>query len=367
MTLKNKMKRSKKIITTLPLNVPQDQKWIFERRSVYFFPKLKIAHRKNIFLSHYGIALKYLLPIKRTLPNSWGFGKPNAGFIFQFYRKALEIYLVCKFGKSLKAIALDHSKNYLFIYSPWFGYFSWVTESLPRILEVKDRHKELTLILPESYSKLSFVMKSLELFPELKYEIIPDGIHMKVPRVVIPELKPSTYAFDPNTMQNYRAQMWIYIENMQIDIQTYDKIYVSRKKAKNRKLLNEKEVLELLAEHEFQEIAFENYSFFEQIYLMKNCKVLTGVHGAGFANIAFMGDDTALIELIKEYSSYKEERPSYWRLCSALNIDYYIEYCKPEKYGSYDLWVGVNLKADIDKFAVTLEQIKNKNLFSILS
>ena len=94
---------------------------------------------------------------------------------------------------------------------------------------------------------------------------------------------------------------------------------------------------------------------------MKNCKVLAGVHGAGFANIAFMGDNTALIELIKEYSSYKEERPSYWRLSSALNIDYYIEYCKPEKYGNYDLWVGVNLTADIDKFAVTLEQIKNKN------
>ena len=355
------MKRYKKITTTLPLNVPKDQKCVFERRSVYSFPKLRITHKKNVFLTHYGITLKYLLPIKRTLPNAWGFGKPNAGFIFQFYRKALEIYLVCKFGKSLKTIALDRNKNYLFIYSPWFGYFSWVTESLPRIIEVQNRHKELTLILPESYSKLSFVTSSLELFPDLKYEIIPDGIHMKIPKVVIPELKPFTYAFDPDTMQNYRAQMWAYIDKMHIDIPTFENIYVSRKKAKNRKLLNEKEVLYLLAEHEFQEVSFENYSFFEQVYLMKNCRILTGVHGAGFANIAFMGDNTALIELIKEYSSYKEERPSYWRLCSSLNIDYYIEYCKPEKYGSYDLWVGVNLTADIDKFAITLEQIKNKN------
>jgi capsular polysaccharide biosynthesis protein len=265
---------------------------------------------------------------------------------------------VCKFGKSLKAITLDRNKNYLFIYSPWFGYFSWVTESLPRILEVRGRHKELTLILPESYSKLSFVTNSLELFPELKHEIIPEGINMKIPKVVIPELKPFTYTFDANTMQNYRAQMWAYIDRMQIDIPTFEKIYVSRKTAKNRKLLNEKEVLDLLNGHGFQEIAFENHSFFEQIYLMKNCKVLTGVHGAGFANIAFMADNTVLIELIKEYSSYKEERPSYWRLCSALNIDYYIEYCKPERYRNYDLWIGVNLTADIDEFAQTLEQIK---------
>lgn len=351
------MKRIKRITTTLPLNVPDKQKWIFEKRSVYTFPKLKTLEKKNVFLTHYGITLKYLMPIKRTLPNAWGFGKPNAGFIFQFYRKVLEIYLVCKFGKSLKAVALDDRKNYLFIYTPWFGYFSWVTESLPRILEVRHRHKELTLILPESYSKLSFVMKSLELFPDLKHEIIPDGIHMKIPKIVIPELKPFTYTFDPDTMQKYRAQMWAYIKNMQFDIPTFDKIYVSRKKAKNRKLLNEKDVLNLLSEYGFQEVTFEKYSFYEQVYLMRNCKVLTGVHGAGFANIAFMSDNTALIELIKEYSSYKEERPSYWRLCSALNIDYYIEYCKPEKYGNYDLWVGVNLTADINHFSQTLSQL----------
>ena len=354
------MKRSKRITTTLPLNVPDKQKWIFEKRSVYTFPKLKTLEKKNVFMTHYGITLKYLMPIKRTLPNAWGIGKPNAGFIFQFYRKVLEIYLVCKFGKSLKAITLDHNKKYLLVYSAWFGYFSWVTESIPRILEVQERHQELTLILPEFYSKYPFVLQSLAQFPELKIQIIPDGIHMNIPNVVIPQLKPFTYAFDPDTMQNYRAQMWIYIDNMQFDIPTYDKIYVSRKMAKNRKLLNEPEILKLLGEHGFHEVAFENYSFYEQVYLMKNCQILTGVHGAGFANISFLGDNTALIELIKEYSSYKEERPSYWRLCSALNIDYYIEYCTPEKYGNYDLWVGVNLTADIDKFAETLDRVKNK-------
>ncbi len=29
---------------------------------------------------------------------------------------------------------------------------------------------------------------------------------------------------------------------------------------------------------------------------------------------------------------------------SALNIQYYIQYCKPKEYGNYDLWVGVDLK-----------------------
>ena len=160
-------------------------------------------------------------------------------------------------------------------------------------------------------------------------------------------------------MKEYRQIMWDFISDLKIDIPTFDRIYVSRKKAKSRKLTNEKEVLEVLQKNNFQEVNFEDYNFYEQIYLMKNCSILCGVHGAGFANIAFMKEETTLVELIKEYSSYREERPSYWRLCSALNIHYYIEYCKPIKYGKYDLWVSVDLIANITTLKNTIEKITN--------
>ena len=90
---------------------------------------------------------------------------------------------------------------------------------------------------------------------------------------------------------------------------------------------------------------------------MKHCNILAGVHGAGFANIAFMAENSSLFELIKEYTSYKEERPSYWRLCSALRIDYYIQYCEPKEYGNYDLWVGVDLKVNINELEDNLNNI----------
>lgn len=347
----------KKIKTRLPINITPDILRIFERREYYKMPELKVKEKKNVFLTHYGIALKNLCLISHTLPNAWGIKKPNAGFIFQFLKKGIETFLVCKYGKSLKSIKLDKSKKYLFVYSPWFGYFSWVTESLPRIISVIDDHSNLTLILPETYSKKSFVKESLKMFPNLKHEIIPDGVHMQVPHMVIPELKPFTYVFDPETMKSFRNWVWAYVDSLNLNIQTYERIYVSRKYAKNRKLINEEEVLKLLSKDGFHEIAFEDYSFFEQIYLMKNCKILAGVHGAGFANIAFMKSGSSLIELIKEYSSYKEERPSYWRLCSAINIDYYIEYCKPKEYGNYDLWVGVDLIANLNSIETTIQKV----------
>ena len=320
-------------------------------------PVLKVKTLNNVFLTHGGILLKNILPVKRSLPNAYGFGKPNAGFILQFYRKAIEIYLVCKYGKSLTAVKLDGDKNYLFVFSPWFGYFSWVTESLPRIYSVEKMHKELTLILPESYSKKKFVMNSLEMFPNLKYEIIPEGIHMEIPKLTLPELKPFTYTFDPKTMKDYRQKVWDYVDSLKIDIETYDKIYVSRKMAKNRMLVNDQEVLDVFSNYNYKELCFEEYTFFEQVYLMKNCKVLAGVHGAGFANVCFMPENAVLLEMIKEYSSYKEERPSYWRLCSAIDISYYIQYCKPVEYGDYDLWVGVDLIVDIKELESNMKLI----------
>ena len=338
----------KKIKTRLPQNIGTEFKHIFERRSRYLYPKLKVKIKQNVFLSHYGIMLKNFILVRRTLPNAWHFKKPNAGFIFQFYRQAIETYLVCRFGKSLKYKTLDREKNYLFIYSPWFGYFSWVTETLPRIIRTESQHEKLTLILPESYSKKRFVKDSLKLFPKLDYEIITEGVHMFIPRVTIPELKPLTYIFDPEEMQAYRNHIWKKIEDLNLTIDTFDRIYVSRSQAKNRKIINNDEVETAFINHGFKVLNFEDYSFFEQVYLMRKCKILSGVHGAGFANIAHMAEGSKLFELIKEYSSYHEERPSYWRLCSALNIDYFIQYCKPKEYGNYDLWVSVDLIIDIE-------------------
>ena len=348
------------IKTSLPQNIGTEFKHIFERRRQYHYPKLKVKIKQNVFLSHYGIMLKKLIPVRRTLPNAWHFKKPNAGFIFQFYRQAIETYLVCRFGKSLKYRTLDREKNYLFIYSPWFGYFSWVTETLPRIIRTESQHEKLTLIVPESYSKKRFVTDSLRLFPKLRHEIIPEGIHMFIPRVTIPELKPLTYVFDPEEMQAYRNHIWKKIEDLNINIETFDRIYVSRSKAKNRKIVNNDEVETTFINNGFKVLNFEDYSFYEQVHLMKHCKILAGVHGAGFANIAYVPEKSKLFELIKEYSSYHEERPSYWRLCSALNIDYFIQYCKPKEYGNYDLWVSVDLIVDIQLLNDNLNLINNE-------
>ncbi|TNF04194.1 MAG: glycosyltransferase family 61 protein [Deltaproteobacteria bacterium] len=347
-----------KVNTVLPRNLEGKELSLFVKRKYYTLPKLKAKFRKNLFITHYGIAMKGLFPVRRTLPNTLGFfTKPNAGFFFKFWRKGIETFLVAKYGKSLKCITLSTEKTYLFAHSPWFGYFSWVTESLPRIYSLIERHEELTLILPESYSKKPFVTESLQLFPNLKYEIIPDGVHMKVPNVVIPELKPYTYVFDASLMCSYRKYVSDFTQSLELKIDTPSRIFISRANAKNRKLVNQTAVDKVLAEFEIQELSMEDFSFFEQVHLMNNCRLLTGVHGAGFANVCFLPEGSDMIEFVKIHEKTKQDRPSYWRLCSALGIGYSVQYCEPETKGNYDLWISVNLIADINKFKQNLELI----------
>ena len=169
------------------------------------------------------------------------FQETNAGFIFIFTEGNRNLFGLSIWEK-LKYKTLDREKNYLFTYSPWFGYFSWATETLPRIIRTEIQHEKLILILPESYSKKRFVTDSLRLFPKLRHEIIPDGVHMFIPRVTIPELKPLTYVFDPKEMNAYRNHIWRKIEELNLNIETFDRIYVSRSKAKNRKIVNNDEL-----------------------------------------------------------------------------------------------------------------------------
>ena len=231
-------------------------KKVFNNKEFYYLRKLKVKKLHNVFLTHYGICLKNFLTVKNTLPNvRFGRNKPNSGFFFSFLLKGLEIFLVCKYGKSLKSIELDKEKTYLLVYTPWFGYFSWVTESLPRILKVIKKHPNLTLIMPEGIYKRDFIKYSLTLFPDLKSEIIKNEKNMFIKNLLIPELKAFTYEFDPKEMMHLRSFILKGISKKNIKIKTYDKIYISRSKVKNRKIENNKKL------NQFFELWLQDFKF----------------------------------------------------------------------------------------------------------
>jgi hypothetical protein len=63
------------------------------------------------------------------------------------------------------------------------------------------------------------------------------------------------------------------------------RIYISRRKAKNRRILNESELKPVLDRWDFHIVCLEDFSLATQIRLFQGCRAVLAPHGAGLANI----------------------------------------------------------------------------------
>ncbi len=86
------------------------------------------------------------------------------------------------------------------------------------------------------------------------------------------------------------------------DVKKIEKIYIDRnddalKKTPQRFISNEDEVKKYLLEKNYTFIKLHNLKFIDQVQLFANAESIVGLHGGGFANIAFCKAKTKVIEL----------------------------------------------------------------------
>lgn len=107
------------------------------------------------------------------------------------------------------------------------------------------------------------------------------------------------------------------------------RIFISRKDAAMRRILNEEELLETLEKYNFQQYVLEQMTIEEQIELFYDAEVVIGSHGAGFSNILF-SEKIHVIELFPSkfiwmpvyYFLSKSMQHNYHYLCSGGELNY---------------------------------------------
>ncbi len=346
---------TKKIYTKLPLNISEKEKYLFLSKESYRNKHLKIKILKNIYITHWGLLIHNLfLPLK-SAENL--IGRYDESFYKRHWRVAIEQYLVSKFGKSLPSQHFNDG-DYFTIHTPWFGYFSWLTTYLPRLIAVHKKYPDAILLVPKEWESISFVMDSLKLFPDLQREIVKSDHHMFVKNFIFAQVRPWTSQFYLEHIAEIRDLFISNNEQIKSDISPIKRIYVSRKKANRRKITNEKEIEIFLKQHGFQSICFEDYTITEQVALMQNAEILISMHGAGLTNALFLNPKSSLFELTPIVEHQKQFRFPFWRISSILDVNYYVQFCKTIDEGELDFY-SRNLEVDMDLF-------KN-NLINILS
>jgi capsular polysaccharide biosynthesis protein len=98
-----------------------------------------------------------------------------------------------------------------------------------------------------------------------------------------------------------------------------DRLYISRRLARTRRVRNEAQLTSLLIQRGFRDHAMEEHSLAHQCQLVRGAREIVAVHGAGLANLLFARPGTVVVEIVPE-GRYNADL--YPRLSRMLGLDH---------------------------------------------
>mgnify|MGYP000262368370 CR=1 FL=1 len=165
-----------------------------------------------------------------------------------------------------------------------------------------------------------FVFESLKCF-DFEIERIQIDQIVKCQDLIYPIYPTASGMVDSELIQKLRLQLLNYSESINMNhVPRCEKIYISRSKQKIRKIENEFLLFDFLDKNGYSIVYFEDYSFWEQVQLMKNATDLIAPHGANLVNMLVMQENAKIIEINQKDTS--SATLCYWTLANALKFEY---------------------------------------------
>ncbi len=258
-------------------------------------------------------------------------GKQNA------FKQLMKFYLYPK----------KHLPEAIWVIDIWSkNYFHWTLECFPRILALKKSGIDAPLLIPSHLYKVNYIKESLD---DLGIQVITFNFRQSF---IIEKLYTVTHdspcAFDTSYLEDLK-KFYFKIDGSKV-INKARRIYISRRNASKRRILNETELEPLLIERGFEIIQMEKLTFKEQRLLMMESKVLLSSHGAGFTNMLYLPSGSTVIELHPDTERYNS---CFYHLASALGLDYYYSFEQTDDANPQQ----ANLTVDLMKFSKMLDLI----------
>lgn len=204
--------------------------------------------------------------------------------------------------------------TYLWLTDDWsYNYYHWTFDILIKIRNV-DADPEIPVLVPASFSRNNrFVIQSLE---SMGFRVMETEEHIAY--IVGKTLTGSMPSyFDSRALRELRdrsLQSCISVQKNDIPV----RLFISRKHAPRRGLLNEFEVASLLKRYGFVVCTPESMTWQEQVELFRNAEVIVGMHGAGLSNMIY----AASAQLVIEFRAKAHENNLFMNLSKELQIPY---------------------------------------------
>ena len=298
----------------LPVNFNQDHLALFDHELQREIPQSRLLKFKNIRISSDGLLFN-------------GFGILPESFAFPHHLKEWKLRSLVKFFTTNYVFRRRRhvDAEVLWITDYWSkGYFHWLSDALTRLFVVRDRVEHLELMLPAEYEGLEFVKSSLRAFsvPRVSY-IQPDEV-LECRSLLLPTHTAPSGHFNTQVIRGVRDVLLSAYGDL--GHQGDERIYISRRQAPKRRIVNEDAVHGILQRFGFQTIYAEDLSFEQQVRLFSRARYIVSNHGAGLTNILFMKDGGSVLELRHESDRISN---CYFTLSSALDLNYFYQTCPP--------------------------------------
>ncbi len=250
------------------------------------------------------------------------------------------------------------SKQHILITDEWsknYCHFLW--EALSKLIVLQKEFNNPILVLPKSYVKIDFVMKSLEIFGFNRKNIkfIAKKSRVKIKNLAfIPCINIGAKGY--YDFLKFKKVREIFLDKWrdQFTKNFGEKIYISRSNPQNlvsRRVSNEEELVAMLENYGFKTVYMEKFSFIEQVSIMSFAKHIIAPHGAGITNVMFAKEGCHLLELINENRGIL----CFERMCKKMQISYDRFDCKPSDENSSEELA--NIEVDVIKLENKIKNI----------
>ena len=225
------------------------------------------------------------------------------------------------------------------------GYFHWIFESLPRLKLLEEVIDEIDyLIVPYHLKKFHLETLGLLGFPEEKLLKIKDGTHLLCERLFVPSVSRQV----PKWACDFLRDSFL-PEDV---AEPHRLIYISRKDALYRKIINEEEVEDYLRDVGFEIVQMSELTFLEQVKICAEARIVVAAHGAGLSNTVFCKNTKIL-----EFFSPSYVNASFRILANQCGNEYYYLLGVGAPGSSPPAWR--DYMVDTKAFEKTLEWILN--------
>jgi hypothetical protein len=325
----------------LPINSIEGSDSDFFRNVDLDFKPISLFQYTNVNVTPEGIVFKNIEIDKELL----------------IYPKHIKIYNWLYLFSTLvkrKKIKLPANENYLLCFDYWSNsIFHWMCDALPRIEAVKNLAKDCILLLPKHF-EYQYIHETLNAFKFKGIYLIDDKTYLNCKNLFVAEQITTSGQIRPENILSLRQTLLTYFKPKFTNKINFKNIYISRNKAKYRKVINETDLLPLLTKYKFEVVFFEDHTVCEQIEMCYNANNIISIHGANLTNVIFLQENKNVLELRKKGDL---DNNYFYELTDSVNCNYFYLECEfedpePEKN-------IFSLYADKQQFENSIQKLLN--------